>query len=480
MVFLCLGSLTGYQLSNLLQRISKPMKKPAIALFYTALLIIPCFILVDSFSSWASPLPSDKPNVLIIIMDTLRSDGLGICGRNDTCSPEIDRYFKDSVQLTDIRSDASWTVPAFASLFTGIEPWQHGVFEGGLSIKPEHKTLAEVYKSNGYATFALMCNPVLVESAGYNRGFDLYYNNIEHRDALDTMKSTIGLIPVLKETSPFFLAVQFMDCHKPYSPSKRFDNRITSNEFPWIYSEPIKGDSYANPRSHVSSQFIEQFRSDYQGSLRDADSAIGNILRKMERAGILSNTIVVVTSDHGEEFREHESLDHCVSLYEEVVQIPLLVKAKQINKKVMSHPGSLSDLGKTILNLSTINSSFGNDIDLLSQNNRHRPIYLDTRRHGFAISGVVVDEFKYIAPHVPTMNQPVFDHYYPRPWKAKEVFKLIDDPKELHPINITKNHEESLRNLLKKSVSDTDNSSWNEKSFDQSSLQALKELGYIH
>lgn len=419
------------------------------------------------------------PNVILIVVDTLREDALGIAGRNDGCSPEIDRFFKDSFQVTDFRSNSSWTAPSFASLFTGFEPHIHGVVEGDIGFKPRHTTLAESFRNNGYDTFGLFCNPVLIGSCGYERGYDLYFNNILHRDASDTQSSAVGLIPTLESSSRFFLTLQFMDCHTPYTPARRLDNRITASPLPQTFPIPAIQRTDVDPSQVMPYEKLLAHRAMYQQSLRDADAAIGAFLRELQSRNLLDQTIVILTSDHGEEFKEHGSLDHCATVYEEVVRIPLLIKSRTTQSRIIAGPRMLSDLGSTILDLAGIISPLGNDINLLQPINPHRPVFLETRRYGYTIGSVIVDNFKYIAPVTVPTKQPVFKYYYPRPWNGTEVYKLNDDPQEKFPVDIAEDHRAALKELWNKIPGVEPVKSWNTRQMDSETLQALTELGYI-
>jgi len=419
------------------------------------------------------------PNVLMIVIDTLREDALGIAGRNDVSSPEIDRFFQHEIQLTNIRSDASWTAPAFASLFSGLEPFKHGVTEGNIHFKPDITTLAETFQNNHYNTYGLFCNPVLLGTNGYNKGFDVYSNRLFNRDASDTLLAAKSLIPSLKRSERFFLLVQFMDCHNPYTPDMRFYGNIDQSKSQWKYKQPQITYNFKNPSFNADLSRVTLYRADYQASLHDADRAIGQILRSFQATGLLKNTIIVLTSDHGEEFREHGSLDHCASLYEEIVRIPILLKAPHYKQRLKSIPGMLSDIGSTLLDMVHIPGSFGSKTNLLRLNDPHRTILLDSRRLGYQIGGVIVDQFKYLAPFDTRDSQPVFDAYYPRPWKGIEVFDLSNDPQEKYPVNITPDHKYQLHKIWMRMKSDSNRTSWDADMLGADTTTALKELGYL-
>lgn len=431
----------------------------------------------------------DTPNVVLFVIDTLRADALGICGGTYASSPEIDRFFQPELQMTGIRADASWTAPSFASLFTGLGPSLHGVVEASNHFSGNAETLAGIFKETGYFTCALMCNPVIPGANGYGNGFDVYINRFQNREADEMLSASLAMIPALKTHRHFFMVVQFMDCHNIYSPSFPYDlrpmNRVSDSVVPYP-SIPIE---YKDPATRVDLREIDAFRVHYQGALRDADHAFGTILRHLQMHDLLDNTLVVLTSDHGEEFREHGSLDHCVTLYEETVRIPVLFRLPRHASKYRQPPanpsllldrtGLISDLGTTILQLSSINRSLGNGMNLLHATARDRPLFLETRRLGFPIKAVVKNEFKYIAPLQPVDAQPKVGLYYPRPWHQPETYNLSTDPDEHEIISPAEPVRQDLQALWSQVFMDIEGSTWDTGTMDADTEAALRELGYI-
>ncbi|MCD4652725.1 sulfatase-like hydrolase/transferase [bacterium] len=259
----------------------------------------------------------------------------------------------------------------------------------------------------------------------------------------------------------------------------QFNGKISHPELEWKNRQPIISFDWHDPSFNVDPSIIARYRADYQAALRDADRATGEILRSFQAAGLLKNTIIILTSDHGEEFREHDSIDHCASLYEEIVRIPVLIKGPYLKGRIRNIPGLLSDLGSTLLDLVNIPVSFGSGNNLLRCNNLHRIILLDSRRHGYVIGGVIVDQFKYLAPFEPRKTQPVLDHYYPRPWKEVQVYDLTNDPQEKHPVHIAPDHQEQLHKIWSQIMINVQTNPWKTDELDTQTFRALQELGYI-
>ncbi|MBN1295537.1 sulfatase-like hydrolase/transferase [bacterium] len=443
-----------------------------------------------NFESFAFKTDPQSPSVLLIILDTLREDGLGICGNPGAYSPEIDRFFQHQYQITGLRSDSSWTAPSFASLFTGLCPSLHGISRVFHTFPPGIETLAEVFQANGTFTCALFCNPVLQGDMGYRNGFDIYINRIDHREAIDTEQSAVALIPFLKRQNSHFLAVQFMDCHNPYTPSLRYDLQPFDRFSNAVISWPIITENDKNPQINANTSEIRKLHIYYQGGLRDADRSIGVIFREWARAGLLDNTLIIITSDHGEEFREHGSLDHCATLYEETVRIPFLFRPPAATapvshsfvlpeRKLLVRHGLLSDLGTTLFSLMGLPQQLGHGIDLLSPAVKNRPLMLETNRLGFPIRAVVRNQMKYIAPLEPAREAPLLDLYYPRPWKDPELYDLSVDLQEQVPVTLDPETETGLVTLWKQVDPSQTSSIVREMEINEATENALRELGYI-
>lgn len=429
--------------------------------------------------AWSIPDRVTGPSLIVFVVDTLREDALGICGSDSACSDRIDRFFRDGLQITGIRSDSSWTAPSFASFFTGLSPFEHGVVEGGIAFRPEHDTLAGVLKKHGFWCAALMCNPLVPADMGFDKGFDLYDNRITEWKAGPALHMCLSMIPVLKRQKQYFLLVQFMDCHNPYTPDVLYDGRLSipgydgrlaSHSIPWEYKDP--GHSY-------DPGILNNLRGLYQAALRDVDRAVEEILNAYGAAGLLDNTVIVLTSDHGEEFREHGSLDHCVTLYEETVRIPVLIKGGSSQPGLMRGTGHLSDLGRTLLNALGIPEPLGGGRCLITEDHSGRAVLLETRRHGYGIGAVVMNGFKYIAPVKPVDRQPVLEHYYPRPWHGCEVYDLEADPREQQPLAVSGEREQAFRRIWQAMVLDADARPAENVFLSDETREALKILGYI-
>ena len=298
------------------------------------------------------------PNLVLIILDTLRADHLGCYGYARPTSPNIDRIAEAGVLFEAAWSQAPWTAASLASLFTGLYPSVHGL-DGGITwgrshrtddlpfavqrvLGPEHTTLAEVLRQRGYATAGFVSNVYANSIFGLGQGFDVYddrhsdyANDPLHakRRSTQTNQSVFRWIEsAIRE--PFFLLVHYNDCHWPYAPPPPFDVFTEGYEGPLTpeatgevvetFGEPVQG---------LSPEDLDYIVGLYDGEIRAVDHAVGELLGRLEAAlqsrGSQMETIVVLTADHGEEFLDHGSTSHGYTLYEEQLHVPLLIHAPQ-------------------------------------------------------------------------------------------------------------------------------------------------------
>ena len=292
-----------------------------------ALVLLTALIAVVSCGGRDEPL-----NVIIIGVDTLRPDHLMCYGYNRDTGPAIDRLAAEGVLFENVISQSPWTSPSFASVFTSLYPTQTGLVSVGTTMRTTFPTLGSVLKENGYATGAIINAAVLKPEFGTARGFDYYYTTPRKgrladgttRDALAWIDSVPG--------EPFFLFAHYYDPHEPYAPPPPYDNFFEED-----YSGPIgntfvlhdhfpdvKGMNFG-PLGVLSDADWNHIRTLYDGEIRFTDEAIGGLLEGLRERGMAENTLVVLLSDHGEEFFEHEGFGHGHELYGEVIRVPLIL-----------------------------------------------------------------------------------------------------------------------------------------------------------
>ena len=327
------------------------------------------------------PRTAAGPNVLFILVDTLRADALGSYGYNRDTSPHIDAFARQSVLFEEAIAQSSWTIPTVASIFTGVYPEVHRVlnYEGVLSEK--FLTLAEVFQAAGYRTAARISNILVSEAHGYHQGFDDAYVVMDlsqrlflekllaqaritrHYDSATANEITDAGLAWLKRhgNEPFFLYLHYYDPHYPYYPPPDYAMRYVEPEMAKRYPyRAFLGNTIWNIVSEYkvggrgSPEAIAYNKAAYDAEINFADDQIARILDYLEDTGLTDDTIVVFTSDHGEQFYEHGQRLHSKTLYNEEIHVPLIIRVPGGTPRRVAERVEGLDLYRTLLSLANI------------------------------------------------------------------------------------------------------------------------------
>jgi arylsulfatase A-like enzyme len=281
-----------------------------------------------------------RPNVVVILVDTLRADHLPTYGYARDTAPFLQTLAREGVVFENAWSTSSWTAPATASLFTSLYPQEHGVVHGldhaeegpgGRRLVnriPEGvETLAEMFKAAGYRTFGVSDNAHVSRETGFDQGFDEFESATGA--TAERLHKWVRDHRAKMAAGPYFLYVHYVEPHEPYLPRE-----------PW-YSEYAR-DGRAHP---THAKFVDA----YDSEIRSLDDGLARLYRA---CGWADDTVVIVTSDHGEEFGDHGGGGHAHTLYDEVLRVPLVVHglpgavARRIDE-----PVSLVDVQPTLRDL---------------------------------------------------------------------------------------------------------------------------------
>lgn len=334
------------------------------------------------------------PNVLLITLDTVRAANLSVYGYTRQTTPQIERYSRQGVVFAEAHSTAPWTLPSHASMFTGR--WPHELSaDHNTPLDGAFPTLAEHLRDRGYATAGFVANLKYVGAGtGLSRGFERYEDyspsigeiaststlvrtiadnfrlrrlieNDEHlnRITADELNSRAAGWMGAQSGAPFFAFMNYFDAHEPYLPPPPFDRqfgpgRAHGRHSPlhhWLWNPAVRHRPFGDAERQ------EEIDA-YDGGLAHLDAAVGRLLDRLDQQGVLANTLVVITSDHGEEFGEHGVYEHGYSLYRPSVHVPLIVippRSTGIRGAAgvggapasISTPVSLRDLAATIVDL---------------------------------------------------------------------------------------------------------------------------------
>ncbi len=308
-----------------------------------------------------------SPDVIVVLADTLRADRVGVCGGPPGLTPFLDRLAASGAVFTNAYSTSSWTNPAVASLFTSRYSSQHHVTRFDSKLADDEVTLAERVAAGGWWTLGMVANFRLAAAAGYGQGFAAWEVHVEgsrgkvraKRIAEDTLTfydrffAPARTTRWTRRTRPVFFYLHFMEPHSPYDPLERLRRRVAGPPPPGV------SDAEANARlvditrwGDLSNAEVARLARLYDAEVAELDLWLERLFAGLRARGLLEHAIVVVTADHGEEFREHGDLLHGRALYEESVRIPLIVTGPGVPAgRVVTQEVSLVDVAPTLLAL---------------------------------------------------------------------------------------------------------------------------------
>ena len=282
----------------------------------------------------SSGAPAALPNILLIVPDTLRADHLGCYGYGRNTSPRIDRLSATAVRYSRAIASSPWTVPSHASMFTGLFSFEHGArTRKDPALAPadlieklalEHTTLAEVLRQVGYVTGAIVANAAYLHPGfQLNQGFGDYSVNHVRSPLINEM---VFSWLEANGDKPFFLFVNYMDTHRVYNTSPR----------PGLLPTPAVQDNgelldelvrrVLPGQGQIPQDLVQKVIDQYDTAIANVDASIGALLDGLAAMGLDDNTLIVLTSDHGEYFGEHHLVEHSKDVYQPVLFVPLIIK----------------------------------------------------------------------------------------------------------------------------------------------------------
>jgi arylsulfatase A-like enzyme len=296
-----------------------------------------------AFATWARPMvlrrrDDPRPNVVLISLDTLRADHLGVQGYARPTSPGIDRLASESVLFENAVSTFPSTTASHMSMLTSLQSCAHGVLAPGATLAPGIATLAEALAAAGYRTAAITENALIKGDVGFDRGFD------EYRDMVWTGDTPTGLFPrgaararrwlEANGDGPAFL---FLHTYEPHTPFK---------------VPPQHRAAFVLPDD---ARELARRESEYDAGIRGTDDILSDFVGWLRRRGLLDRTVLVVTSDHGTEFGEHGGEGHARGVYVEQNHVPLIIRHPSLAAgRRIATPVGLVDLAPTLLALAEV------------------------------------------------------------------------------------------------------------------------------
>jgi len=392
-----------------------------------------------------------RPDILFISIDTLRADHSSAYGYARPTTPRLEAIARDGVRFTTAYAPMPTTLPSHATMFTGLLPRTLGLLKNGVPFAHPVATLAETLAAAGYRTAAFVSSFVLDRMFGLERGFAIYDDRFERGACKNDDQSwegfalqggfcrrgaatraqaekwledngylrAAGAAGGGEEPPPYFLWIHLFDPHDPYLPP------------------PAERDLLP-PAGREPTELARQIAA-YDGEVRYADDQVGRLLDRLEAAGRLDDTLVVVVSDHGEGLMDHGWMHHGALLYEEAVRIPFLVRwpARLPRGRTVAEPVQLADLVPTIHDLLDLpppahaveGVSLRGALEGTAQLDPRRPIFLQRRIYDRELElGLPLRGEKYGVRMGP------WKYIQARADKSYELYDLASDPGELHDV----------------------------------------------
>ena len=314
-------------------------------------------------------------NCVLITIDSLRADHLGCYGYKEIETPNIDELAENGIVFTNSYANSPGTPSSFLAILTSTYPMMYGGYGKLSKSRPYLPEILKRKDNKKIYTIGINSNPYLSRYFGYHRGFDLFYEMYDNISSTNTkinlivekgikfIHTLLGVPPYITgyvlnkiakaqiekvKDRPFFMWIHYMDVHVPYVYKSKFKNilyRKKIKELNKIVIEVSRGQNREVPEGTLS-EIIEL----YDEGIQRVDDIIGDLLKFLRKCGLVENTLVILTADHGEEFMEHGGLCHMPKLYDELLHIPLILYNPSLKRKYIDSIVDQLDIAPTISN----------------------------------------------------------------------------------------------------------------------------------
>jgi len=337
-------------------------------------------------------------NVIIILVDALRADHLGVYGYPRDITPNIDRLSEEGIVFKNAFAQSSWTRPSTASILTGLYPKNHMANTCQNHLNDNALLISEILKDKGYNTYAFVTNPHVGSAIGFNQGYDYFFESNDNvslgampSDELN--KKIFDVIDSMNSSDKNFIYIHYMDSHHPYTPSIKEYSVLNNISFDNDFFIKGKFSHFSEAdRPDVLNQMVDA----YDDEILFNDFQIGLLLERLKERGIYQNSVVVVVSDHGEEFFEHNNLLHGVTLFDESIHVPLIINSPGWKSQVYDELVSQIDVMPTLLHILGFDVP---DVDgeVILPPKVERLVYSELDLEGHKISSIRTKDTKFIA-----------------------------------------------------------------------------------
>ncbi len=324
------------------------------------------------------------PNVIFILIDTLRADRLSSYGYGRATTPNLDAFAKDALLFEQARSQAACTFPSVNSILTSRWPARFfGQPQQRIGIPDGFPALPEILGAAGYRSVAVSASPIVRKSespfnlhGGFDRGFEIFDESCFHRRA-DCINRRANRY--LKQTDrPLFLYLHYQDVHSTYAaPSpwreKFLPARSSRPPRDWALAgnpQPILSSLLGEgPKVEATPEEVETLSALYDGELAYLDSQLGELFANLQARGLLDSSIVVIASDHGEEFMEHGRVLHCETQFETSIHVPMILRLPESKRR-----GRIAALVENLDLVPTIVDYLGQKVEVPFEGTSLRPL----------------------------------------------------------------------------------------------------------
>ena len=301
------------------------------------------------------------PNLVVILADDMGYNDVGCYGALRETTPAIDRLAASAIRFERAYSTSSWTIPAVASMISGMYPSRHMATSFDRRLPAEADTLAEVLRANGYATAGVVSHAAIGSRRDFDQGYDVYLEGeARGHDHVSTQGVTRQAVERMEALAagdkPFLLFVHYFDPHYNY---KRHPEYGFAPDSAGRLGGAEQMQELRRMAAEMTPQEVDFLRALYDEEIRFTDAGVGRLLERLDALGLRDETLIVFTADHGEGFLAHGHLGHTSTLYEELVRVPLILRPPGLAApgRVVRRPVSVVALTPTILDLVGVDAS---------------------------------------------------------------------------------------------------------------------------
>lgn len=445
---------------------------------------------------------SDRPNILLIVMDTVRSDHLSLYGYHWKTTPFLEIMAKESAVFNNAYATAPWTLPSHASLFTGLYPSQHNTHAEHFWLDDSYRTLAEQLRDAGYQTISFSNNDYVSSYHNLTQGFERSWYKTRWTDDVTQLSPHLGRsvvsffswfwdriqtgilaktirnpssiydYPTAAETNkdisewldngrdesrPFFIFINYMDAHLPYNPNDETARMFLNDEelkisYKQKYRNPPIEHCLDISKAGYNETDIRIISSLYDACIRYLDRNLENLMKKFKRLGIYDNTLIIITSDHGEYLGTRNRLAHGLGLHDDLLHVPLIARYPTLFDAGARYDTivSLIDIPATILSFAKINEDHEgmSAVQLLYdlKENFRSNIFGEFRfpLHLMVNASLLEDNSNLFVEEKTIHNQ-----IHQLIWKSRgkyEMYNIVQDPLQINNIYLKDNEKFAIMN----------------------------------